>query len=154
MALKLISPSFKDGDGIPTKFTCEGDDVSPPLKWENSPIGTKSFVVILEDPEDTTAPGGIFLHWTIFNIPSDTMELAENVSATSQMPKNVKEGKNDFGKIGYGGPCPDGSGKHKYRFTLYSIDIKLSLETGISKEQLLNSIKGHIIEQAELRGLY
>ncbi|MFC1877221.1 YbhB/YbcL family Raf kinase inhibitor-like protein [Thermodesulfobacteriota bacterium] len=154
MTLKLLSTEFNDGDGVPTKFTCEGDDVSPPLKWTNPPLDTKSFAIILEDPEDATAPGGVFTHWTIFNIPSDTMELAENFSAKGKVPKGAKEGKNDFEKIGYGGPCPDGSGKHKYRFTIYSLDQKLSLGSGISKTKLLESIQGHIIDQAELRGIY
>ena len=154
MTLKLSSPAFNSGDAIPTKFTCEGDDVSPPLKWENSPSGTKTFAIILEDPEDTTAPGGIFTHWTLFNVPSDIMELEENASATGKIPNDAVEGKNDFGNIGYGGPCPDGSGKHNYRFTIYSIDKKLSLGSGTSMKQLLENIEGHVIEKAELRGIY
>jgi len=150
----LSSKAFDDGEGIPTKYTCEGDDISPPLTWSNSPAGTQSFALILEDPEDATAPGGVFAHWIIFNIPPDICELPENIQAKGDMFGVVQEGGNDFGKNGYGGPCPDGSGLHKYRFTLYALNQTLSLEAGISKQQVLDNIQGHILAQAELRGVY
>jgi hypothetical protein len=154
MILQVSSLAFQEGDRIPTKYTCEGQDVSPPIAWSRPPVGTQSLVLILEDPEDSTAPGGVFTHWVLFNIPSDIREMPEGVPPQGKLSSGALQGKNDFGRIGYGGPCPDGTGPHRYRFTLYALDQPLDLEAGASKKQVLDGIQGHILAHGELTGTY
>lgn len=154
MVLHVSSPAFNEGDRIPIKYTCEGQDVSPPIVWSEPPVGTQSLVLILEDPEDSTAPGGVFTHWVLFNIPSDTCEIAGDISTQAELFNSALQGKNDFGRIGYCGPCPNGSGPHRYRFTLYALNCSLDLNVGASKKQVLDGIQGHILAQGELTGIY
>jgi len=118
------------------------------------PVGTQSLALILQDPEDSTAPGGVFTHWVLFNIPSDSCKIPEGVPTQAKLSNGALQGKNDFEKIGYGGPCPDGSGPHRYRFTLYALNCSLDLNAGAPKKQVLDGIQGHILAQGELTGIY
>ncbi len=151
MTLSISSPAFQDGERIPAKYTCQGQDISPPLKWNRVPNETQSLALILDDPD---APSGVFTHWVIFNLPPDSRELPEAVPAASQLPSGALQGKNDFGKIGYGGPCPPPGYPHRYRFTLYALDRQLDLKAGSSKQQVLNAMEGHILAQGQLTGTY
>lgn len=135
---------------IPKKYACDGIDVSPPLVWTSVPEGTKSFAIICDDPD---APRGTWIHWVIFNIPADTRELPENIPPQKTLIIGVKQGINDFRKIGYGGPCPP-SGTHRYYFYLYALDTEINLESGATKEQLLKAMKGHILAEGQLMGKY
>ncbi len=151
MTLSISSPAFQDGERIPAKYTCQSQDISPPLKWNRVPDETQSLALILDDPD---APSGVFTHWVIFNLPPDSRELPEAVPAASQLPSSALQGKNDFGKIGYGGPCPPPGYPHRYRFTLYALDRQLDLKAGSSKKQVLNAMEGHILAQGQLTGTY
>ena len=151
MALTVSSSAFKEGDRIPAKYTCQGQDVSPPLAWGEPPAGTQSFALIVDDPD---APGGVFTHWVLFNIPPDSRNLPEAVPTQAELASGALQGKTDFGKIGYGGPCPPPGRPHRYQFTLYALDQPLGLEGGTSKKQLLSAMEGHILAQGQLTGTY
>ncbi len=151
MVLTVSSSAFQEGDRIPTKYTCEGQDVSPPLAWSEPPVGARSFALIVDDPD---APGGVFTHWVLFNIPPDSRELPEAIPTQGELPSGALQGKNDFGKTGYGGPCPPPGRPHRYQFTLYALDQPLDLKRGISKKQLLSTMQGHILAQGQLTGTY
>ncbi len=151
MALSLSSIAFQGGERIPVKYTCEGQDVSPPLMWNEPPQGTQSLALILDDPD---APGGVFNHWVLFNILADSRELPEAMPTESQLSSGVLQGENDFGRIGYGGPCPPPGRTHRYCFTLYALDRALDLKAGVSKKQVLNAMQGHILAQGQLTGTY
>jgi Raf kinase inhibitor-like YbhB/YbcL family protein len=150
MNFKISSSSFKDGEFIPTRYTCDGANVSPPLVWTAPPEKTKSFALINDDPD---APIGDWVHWILFNIPADTSELKEESSSKHNLPKGTIEGMNDFRKNNYGGPCPP-SGTHRYFFKLYALDIPLQLKESTTKKQLLDAMKGHILAEATLMGKY
>lgn len=150
MSLEIKSSVFENEGMIPKKFTCDGEDISPELTWDGAPENTKSFALVCDDPD---APVGTFVHWVIFNIPSDVSKLSENTPNTKMLENGAKQGKNNFGKIGYGGPCPPGE-THRYYFKLYAIDQNVDLDPGISKDQLLEEIKDNIIDEAELMGKY
>jgi len=151
MALSLSSIAFKGGERIPVKYTCEGQDVSPPLTWSEPPQGTQSLTLIVDDPD---APGGAFTHWVLFNIPPDSGELPEAVPTQAQLSSGALQGKNDFGRVGYGGPCPPPGRPHRYCFTLYALDRVLDLKAGVSKKQVLDAMQGHILAQGQLIGTY
>lgn len=151
MALDLRSNAFEKGDFIPVKYTCKGEDVSPDLNWSDIPDGTKSFALICDDPD---APVGTWVHWVIFDIPADKRNLPEGVSTDEVLPDGTKQGINDFGNIGYGGPCPPPGPAHRYFFKLYALDTMLNLKPGIKKGVLLNAMKGHILDVAELIGRF
>jgi len=151
MVLSLSSIAFQGGERIPVKYTCEGQDVSPPLTWSEPPQGTQSLTLIVDDPD---APGGAFTHWVLFNIPPDSGELPEAVPTQAQLSSGALQGKNDFGKIGYGGPCPPPGRPHRYCFTLYALDRVLDLKAGVSKKQVLDAMQGHILAQEQLIGTY
>jgi hypothetical protein len=151
MMLDLSSPAFQEGSKIPTKYSCQGQDVSPALRWGEPPQGTRSFALIMDDPD---APGGVFTHWVIFNVPSDTRDLPEAVPAQAQLSDGSLQGKNDFGGTGYGGPCPPPGSAHRYQFTLYALDRMLDLKAGVTKKQVLDAMKGHILAQGQLTGTY
>ncbi len=141
--MHIESPAFEANQTIPKKFTCDGEDLSPPLNIQNIPQGAKSLVLIVEDPD---APRGIFVHWLAWNIDPSSTQLSEGTMPPSQ-------GRNDFGELDYRGPCPP-SGEHRYFFKLYALDTKLDLPAGSNKQQLENAMKGHILGKAELMGLY
>jgi len=149
--LSITSTAFQEGDKIPDNYTSQGQDISPPLDWSEPPEGTQSFVLIMDDPD---APGGTFTHWVIFNIPSNSRGLPEAVPAEDQLSDGTLQGKNDFGRIGYGGPSPPPGPAHRYKFTLYALDQSLDLTAGASKKQVLDAIEGHILAQGELTGIY
>jgi Raf kinase inhibitor-like YbhB/YbcL family protein len=151
MILSISSTVFQEGDRIPSKYTCQGQDVSPPLMWGESVEGTQSFVLIMDDPD---APGGIFTHWVLFNIPSDCRDLPEGIPTQEELTSGGLQGKNDFRRIGYGGPCPPPGRAHRYRFTLYALDQPVDLKAGVSKKQVLDAMQGHILAQGQLTGIY
>lgn len=147
----LKSPAFKHGGFIPPKYTCDGENVSPPLEWGNVPAKTKSFVLICDDPD---APRGTWVHWILYNIPSNVRTLAENVPALSVLPATgARHGTNSWSRIGYGGPCPPG-GTHRYFFKLYAIDAILDLSPGATKNDVIQAIKGRVLSEAILMGKY
>ncbi len=148
--MELSSPAFNDGDMIPEKHTCDGEDISPPLVWELMPQNTKSIALICDDPD---APVGTWVHWVYYDIPSNTKGLPENITPQENTDNGGKQGTNDFRKIGYGGPCPPG-GTHRYYFKIYALDAILNLPAGIDKKQLLKAMEGHIVGQAQLMGKY
>jgi len=150
MEIKITSSAFTEGGMIPAKYTCDGADVSPPLQWEEVPQGTKSIALISDDPD---APMGTWVHWVLFNMPADTKELAENIPPEETLRNGAKQGISDFGRIGYGGPCPP-SGTHRYFFKIYALDMELRLEASSNKHQLLKAMEGHILAQGELIGKY
>jgi Raf kinase inhibitor-like YbhB/YbcL family protein len=146
----ITSSAFNEGETIPKKYTCDGQNISPPLKWEPGSAQTKSFALIADDPD---APMGTWVHWVIFNIPPTTTELPENVPTKDSLPNGAIQGKNDSRDIGYDGPSPP-SGTHRYYFKLYALDTMLKLSAGITKSELLKAMEGHIMAQAQLMGKY
>jgi Raf kinase inhibitor-like YbhB/YbcL family protein len=151
MTLSLSSTAFKEGDKIPAKYTCDGQDISPLLTWGEPPQLTQAFVLIVDDPD---APGGVFTHWVLFNIPAIARQLEEGIAAQERLRNGALQGKNDFGRIGYGGPCPPRGPAHQYRFTLYALDKSLDSKPGASKKQIVDAMKGHILAQGQLTGTY
>ena len=147
----IISPAFKSGETIPKRYTCDGIDISPPLSWSGFPAGTKSFVLIVEDPD---APGGIFTHWIVYNISSKVTSLPEKVEKVERLGNGILQGLNSFGKIGYNGPCPPPGSKHRYYFRIYALDCYIDLPPGATREEILKAIEGHVIGEAELLGYY
>ena len=150
MEIKITSSAFEDGGLIPPKYTCDGADISPPLQWEAVPEGTKSIALICDDPD---APMGTWVHWVLFNLPAETRELAENTPPDGTLANGAKQGTSDFGRIGYGGPCPP-SGTHRYFFKIYALDAQVELAAGARKPDLLKAMEGHILAQAQLIGKY
>ncbi len=150
MELKVKSTAFEEGGMIPKKYTCDGDDVSPPLTWNSVPGGTKSLALISDDPD---APMGTWVHWVLFNIPPNMKELHENIPPKKVLDNGARQGITDFRRIGYGGPCPPG-GTHRYYFKLYALDTEIDLDAGITKEQLLDAMEGHILAEGQLMGKY
>lgn len=149
MSLQLRSSAFGTGENIPTKHTCDGENVSPPLEWSGTPAHTKSLALICDDPD---APRGIWSHWVLYNIPPEINRLAEGVRV-QELP-GAAEGRNDFGKPGYGGPCPPRGPAHRYYFRLYALDTLLALSPGATRQQVLDRIQNHVMAQAELMGRY
>lgn len=151
--LTLASDAFANGGSIPVKYSCNGRDISPALAWSEPPAGTQSFALIMDDPD---APSG-WTHWVLYNIPADARGLPEDLAVTG---KNVPEGqgnpftgKNSWGEVGYGGPCPP-SGTHRYFFRLYALDEMVGLLPGATKGELLKAMEGHILAQGELVGTF
>ncbi|PNR92476.1 YbhB/YbcL family Raf kinase inhibitor-like protein [Petrotoga sp. 9PWA.NaAc.5.4] len=153
MSLKVSSPSFKNNDYIPTKFSCEGRNINPSLLIENIPDSAKSLALIMDDPD---APRGTFVHWVAWNIELAN-EIPENIPKKHQVSSPIKmmQGKNSADQTGYMGPCPPvGHGVHHYHFKIYIVDTEINLPESAKKEDLLKAIEGHIIDQAEIVGLY
>ena len=148
--MEIKSSSFKHEDMIPAKYTCDGQNISPPLSWSSAPEKTKSFALICDDPD---APVGLWVHWVIFDIPANVNSLPEKASQQEEITGLGKNGKNTSGHYGYDGPCPPG-GTHRYYFKLYALDTMLNLKAGLTKEELLGAIKGHILAEAQLMGKY
>ena len=148
--MQLTSPAFNEGEMIPRKYTCDDQDISPPMAWSGVPEGTQIFALISDDPD---APMGTWVHWVYYDIPADRTELPENISPDKKPALGGTQGKNDFGRIGYGGPCPPG-GIHRYFFKLYALDTLFGLAAGITKGELLKAMEGHILEEARLMGKY
>ena len=153
MALTLTSSAFAPGDKIPSKYTCEGDDLSPPLAFKDVPDGTKSLVLIVDDPDapDPKAPKRVWVHWLVYNLPPDSSGLSENASSAG-LPGDAVTGLNDWKRTSYGGPCPP-IGRHRYFHKLYALDTVLPAEP-LTKAQLEAAMAGHVLAQAELIGTY
>lgn len=154
MALQIHSPAFADDGEIPPKYTCEGDDVAPPLEWEGVPGSARSLVLIVDDPDapDPAAPRMTWVHWLLYNLPADISGLPEGVIA-ADLPVGVHEGLNDWKRTGYGGACPP-IGRHRYFHKLYALDTVLEGLNKPTKAQLESAMKGHILAQAQLVGTY
>jgi len=150
MAISVSSSAFKEGGMIPAKYTCDGNDLSAPLAWSGIPEGTKSIAVISDDPD---APVGTWVHWVMWNIPAAAIGLEEGVSAKPQLPDGSRQGLSDFGRPGYGGPCPP-SGTHRYYFKVYALDTMLDLPSNARKADLVKAMKGHILAEGQLMGKY
>jgi Raf kinase inhibitor-like YbhB/YbcL family protein len=149
--LQLTSSSFSAEGNIPRQFTCEGDDTSPELTWKNAPQGTKSFALIVHDP-DAPRSGG-FTHWVVYNIPANVTQIPQGAPKGDKLPDGGIQGKNDNNQNGYMGPCPP-SGTHRYYFYLYALDTELNLQPGATKDEVEKAIKGHLLAKAELMGRY
>jgi len=151
MAFTIQSSDFANGADIPRAFSCEGEDRSPNLSWSGAPEGTKAFALIADDPD---APAGTWVHWVIFNIPAKTQSLPAGVEKKEQVADGAKQGRNDFHKIGYGGPCPPPGKAHRYFFKLYALGSEVSLQAGAAKADLEQAMAGNILGKAELMGRY
>jgi len=151
MALQLTSTAFSPNETIPKKFTCDGPDTSPQLAWSAPPAGTQSFALIADDPD---APVGTWVHWVLYDLPGSARELTEGVAKQEELSAGGRQGKNDFAKISYGGPCPPPGKPHRYFFKLYALDTKLNLNASATKADVERAIKGHILAQGELIGRY
>lgn len=151
MAFEVKSSAFQHEGDIPRKYTCDGADVSPPLNWTSPPRGTKSLALICDDPD---APVGTWVHWVLFGLPPETRELPEGIPTDKVIPNGGKQGINDFGNIGYGGPCPPPGPAHRYFFKLYALDAEPDLKPGATKKELVKAMDKHILAQAELMGRY
>jgi Raf kinase inhibitor-like YbhB/YbcL family protein len=154
MTLQLISSAFSPNAEIPTQYTCEGPDISPPLAWSGVPVGIKSFALIIDDPDapDPAAPKLTWVHWLLYNLPPDVMTLPEGV-LSSALPARAREGLNDWERTGYCGPCPP-IGRHRYFHKLYALDVVLPDLHRPTKAQLERAMHGHIVGKAELIGTY
>ena len=148
--LKLSSPAFSADGLIPAKHTCKGENLSPALSWDEPPAGTQSLVLLVTDPD---APGKTFVHWVLYDLPPTARELPEGMQPDPILAQGGVQGKSDFGKYGYGGPCPP-QGTHRYVFTLYALDTVLDLPPGAKQADVLKAIEGHTLAQAELVGRY
>lgn len=154
MAMQIRSPAFADGGGIPTTYTCQGDDIAPPLEWDGVPENTGSLVLIVDDPDapDPDAPRMTWVHWLLYNLPADSRGLPEGTTA-ADLPAGVQQGLNDWQRAGYGGPCPP-IGRHRYFHKLYALDTMLEGLNRPTRAQLESAMQGHILAQAQLLGTY
>ncbi len=148
--MKVTSSAFAEGGSIPAQYTCDGRNVSPPISWEGVPASAKTIALIADDPD---APRGTWVHWVLFNLPATEKGLPEGVPATETLPSGARQGRNDFGNAGYGGPCPP-SGAHRYYFKLYALDASLDLASGAKKDVLLKAMEGHVVAEGQLMGRY
>lgn len=150
MEITVASSVFEEAGPIPAKYTCDGADISPPLSWQGVPEAAETIALISDDPD---APMGTWVHWVLYNLPAQTNELPENVPPDEVLPDGASQGVTDFGRIGYGGPCPPG-GTHRYFFKIYALDVRLELPPGADKAKLLDAMQGHILAQGQLMGKY
>lgn len=149
--LQVTSDAFAPGERIPADFTCDGADRSPPLAWSGLPPGTAALVLIVEDPD---ASGGLFTHWLLYDLPPDTQELPSGVAPEPRLPNGAKQGRNDFGTLGYRGPCPPPGRAHRYIFRLYALDRTTGLGPGARRGEVLRAVEGHVLATGELTGQY
>ncbi len=151
MTIDLTSPAFSEGETIPRQYTADGKNVSPALAWTDPPEGTQRFALICDDPD---APRGTWVHWVLYNLPADARGLDEGVPPQGELPSGARQGKNDFGKIGYGGPAPPRGKPHRYFFRLYALDAPLDLAAGATRAQLQAALQGHVLAEGQLMGTY
>lgn len=153
MSFRIKSPDIKEGDVMPKRFTCEGDDMSPELLWEDPPSGTRSYALIVEDPD---APMGTFVHWVVYDMPDTFHELYRGMGNDPDLKDGIKQGTTDFGHTGWGGPCPPkGHGKHRYNFVLKALDIPtLGLPDGAKRNEVEKAMRGHVIAETKLTTVY
>ena len=153
----LASSAFAPGASIPKPYTCSGADHSPELHWGDPPAhstippGTKTFALIMDDPD---APSGTWVHWTVWNMPSTVHEIAMDFPREAERPDGTRQGRNDFGKVGYNGPCPPAGKTHRYLFRVYAVDAKLDLAPGATRAELDSALKGHVLAEVEYMGTY
>ena len=147
----ISSSSFPQGGEIPRQFTCDGADISPQLSWTAPPAGTQSLALIADDPD---APVGTWVHWVLYNLPPSATSLPEGLGKAEELSGGGRQGRNDFRRIGYGGPCPPPGKPHRYFFKLYALDAQLDLKSGASKQELERAMSGHVLARAELMGKY
>jgi hypothetical protein len=154
MGFAVSSPKFSHQSEIPSLYTCEGKDISPPLAWSDAPDGTKSFALIVDDPDapDPAAPKRTWVHWVVYNLPASLKALPEDVKSRG-LPEGAREGQNDWKRRGYGGPCPP-IGRHRYVHKLYALDTLLPEVEGLPKAELEKAMQGHVLAKAELVGTY
>jgi Raf kinase inhibitor-like YbhB/YbcL family protein len=145
MNVQITSTAFNEGGYIPPLYTCDDQNVSPPLAWTGIPTSTISLAIIMDDPD---APAGTWVHWVLYNLPPDTTSLEQGMTGLGM------DGKNDFNRLGYGGPCPPRGSNHRYFIKIYALDVKLDLKSGATKNQLESSMRGHILAQGQLMGRY
>jgi Raf kinase inhibitor-like YbhB/YbcL family protein len=155
MTLHLESSAFTAGGEIPARHTCDGADVSPPLAWVDPPQGTKSFALVVDDPDapDPDAPRTVWVHWVVYDIPAEARSLPEAVRKNADLPKGARMGRNDWGKAAWGGPCPP-RGRHRYFHKLYALDVALGDRGALTKKELETAMKGHVLGRVELVGTY
>jgi Raf kinase inhibitor-like YbhB/YbcL family protein len=146
MSLELISDEFESGGAVPAAYTCSGRDVSPPLRWRGVPDNAETLALIVDDPD---AASGIWAHWVIYNIPANLDHLPAAVPRQGQLASGARQGRNDFGQVGYSGPCPPPGPAHRYFFRLYAVDRQLEIRPGASRAQLLDALQDHILDQTE-----
>lgn len=149
--IHLTSSAFTEGQPIPTRHALESGNVSPELQWTNAPAGAKSLALICEDPD---APRGIWVHWVVYDLPPGAGELREGQPASRELSNGARQGVNDFGRIGYGGPAPPPGRAHRYFFRLYALDRKLEAKPGLSRKQLLAAMEGHVLGEGQLMGTF
>ncbi|MFN2576701.1 MAG: YbhB/YbcL family Raf kinase inhibitor-like protein [Pyrinomonadaceae bacterium] len=149
-SIKLVSAGFTDGQPLPRQYTCSGVNVSPPLEWTGVPKSAKTVAIIADDPD---APSGTWGHWVVYNLPAETIGMVENLPATDDLKGGGFQGRNDFGNVGYGGPCPP-SGTHRYFFKIYALDNELTLKPGATKAELEKAMESHVVGQGQLMGTY
>lgn len=151
MAMRIESPAFQSQGKIPVQYTCDGADLSPPLVWSDPPPGTQSFALISDDPD---TPIGTWVHWVVYGLPAGSRGLQEGIPKTETLPDGTQQGITDFGRSGYGGPCPPAGKPHRYFFKLFALDTALALSPKMTKTDLLMAMNGHILAQTELVGFY
>ncbi len=149
--VQLESEALRPGQPIPAIHGCDGEDRSPDLSWSEIPVETRSFALVLDDPD---APRGVWVHWILFNLPADAIELAAGVPRAPELPSGARQGVNDAGDIGYGGPCPPRGAAHRYFLRLYALDTALNLPPGVNRSDLDQAMTGHILAEAALMGTY
>jgi len=151
MSFTVRTDAFGNGAAIPAKYTCSGADLSPASQWSEAPPNAKSLALIVDDPD---APGGTWTHWVLWDIPAQFSGLPEGVPHDESLRSGARQGRNDFGKVGYGGPCPPGGKQHRYFFRMYALDKVLELRAGSERPDLEDAMKRHILAQAEWMGVY
>jgi Raf kinase inhibitor-like YbhB/YbcL family protein len=151
VAFRLESTAFRNGETIPTKYACDGDDVSPPLTWADPPNETKNYALICEDPD---APILTWIHWIVYGIPGDMRELKEGLPKSETLDTGIMQGTNSWRRPGYGGPCPPGGSTHRYFFRLYALNKVLELPPGRKRKDLEREMSGHVLAEAQLMGVY
>ena len=149
--MQLTSTAFAEGQPIPSKYTCDGENVSPPISWSGQPHGTKSLALIADDPD---APSGTWVHWVVYDLPATAAELPEDLPRSQYIPGGAKQGINDFKHLGYGGPCPPAGKAHRYYLKLYALDSVLELKPGATKKEVERAIEKHTLAQSQLMGTY
>lgn len=151
MTVTITSPAFDAGGMIPGRYTCDGEDLSPPLRWSGAPEGTASWALVCDDPD---APAGVWVHWVLYGLPAETRALPEGVPCEETVLGGARQGRNDFRRLGYGGPCPPPNGEHRYQFTLYAVDGEIDLPPGATKRELLEALQGRVVGGGRLIGRY
>jgi len=150
-SIQLTSDAFRHGDPIPSRYTCDGENISPQLSWGTVPDGTKSIAIIVEDPD---APRGTFLHWILYNLPPATTKLPEHVPEDRRLPRGGEQGMNDMRTVGYFGPCPPPGRPHRFFFRLYALDTMLGTLSGGGSQAFHKAVEGHVLGEGELMGTY